>query len=94
MASYQALQVIDVRTPEEFAAGHIEGAKNIDFNGPDFATKLAALDKSKPVVVHCRAGGRSAKSLPAFQKAGFSKILHMKDGFSAWEAAKLPAVKE
>ena len=54
--------VLDVRTAEEFQAGHIPGAKNLDFFGNDFAQQVAALDKSKTYLVHCAAGGRSAKA--------------------------------
>ena len=54
--------VLDVRTPKEFEAGHIKGATNINFQDKDFADRIAKLDKSKTYVVHCAAGGRSAKA--------------------------------
>src|SRR5437868_12048214 len=54
--------VLDVRTKKEFDAGHIPGAVNLDWNGPDFAKKAAELDKSKTYLVHCAAGVRSAKA--------------------------------
>src|SRR3954470_11433636 len=56
--------VLDVRTPEEFKEGHIAGATNIDFRGPDFEKRIGQLDKSKSYLVHCAAGGRSTQSLP------------------------------
>lgn len=80
--------VIDVRTPAEFGLAHIEGAKNIDFNGPEFESKLQALDKKQPVLVHCAAGGRSTKSLPTFKKLGFATVIHLDGGFAAYEEAK------
>ena len=85
--------VLDVRTPEEFAEGHIKGAKNIDFHGRDFAARLKELDKSKPYLVHCRSGGRSTSSLATFKELGFEKIFHLDGGITDWEAAKLPLEK-
>jgi rhodanese-related sulfurtransferase len=84
--------VLDVRTEDEFKEGHIKGAKNVDFNAEDFAKKAAQVDKSKPVLVHCQAGGRSTKSLPTLEKLGF-EIYHLDGGFSAWEDAGKPVEK-
>jgi rhodanese-related sulfurtransferase len=86
--------VLDVRTPKEFAAGHIAGATNIDFNGGDFAKKLEKLDREKTYLVHCAVGGRSTKSLPDFQKLGFKQVIHLDGGMKTWEAAKGPVVKD
>jgi rhodanese-related sulfurtransferase len=85
--------ILDVRTPDEFAEGHLEGAKNIDFNAKDFAERLGKLDKEKPYLVHCRSGGRSGRSLATFEKLGFKKIYHLDGGILAWEDAGLPVVK-
>jgi phage shock protein E len=63
--------VLDVRTPEEFAAGHIPGAKNIDFHSPDFQKRVNALDKSKTYLVHCAAGGRSAAACGKLSRQNF-----------------------
>jgi len=82
--------VLDVRTPGEFAEGHIEGAINIDFTGDDFDAGIAKLDKSVPYVMHCASGGRSGKSLPKFESLGFKKIYHLNAGFSGWGDAGLP----
>lgn len=79
--------VLDVRTEEEFKAGHIPGAKNIDFHEPNFKQKLGALDKSKTYVLHCQAGGRSAKAEAMMKELQFKSILHLKEGFGKWEAA-------
>lgn len=86
-----AVLVLDVRTPEEFAEGHIAGAKNVDFMDDDFVKQVAALPADKPLVVHCAAGNRSAKAvakISAMQK--FAQILHMKAGFKGWKAAGKP----
>ena len=77
-----------VRAPEEFSLAHIEGAKNINFNGKDFEQELAKLDRKQPVLVHCAAGGRSTKSLAVFQKLGFEQVIHLDGGFTAYEEAK------
>jgi len=86
--------VLDVRTPEEYQAGHIAGAVNIDFKEKDFADKAAKLDKSKTYVVHCQGGGRSTKSLEVFKKLGFKSIVHLDNGFGSWQKAGLPVEKK
>ena len=85
--------VIDLRTNDEFKAGHIAGAKNIDFLGGDFAQKIGELDKSKTYLVHCASGGRSTRSLEVFKAQKFSSILHLNEGFKAWAAAGKPVEK-
>ena len=85
--------VIDLRTDAEFKAGHIAGAKNIDFLGSEFAQQIGALDKTKTYLVHCGSGRRSTKALEAFQTQKFSSILHLNDGFKAWETAGKPVEK-
>jgi rhodanese-related sulfurtransferase len=82
--------VLDVRTAEEFAAGHIAGATNLDFHNPDFEKKLSALDKTKSYLVHCAAGGRSAKTRDLMKKQQFQSIYHLEGGLKAWEKAGNP----
>lgn len=85
--------VLDVRTPEEFAAGHIAGAKNVDFKAADFAAKVAALDTGRAYLVHCAAGGRSGKTLDLMKGKNFAAIYHLSEGFKAWEKAGKPVEK-
>ena len=85
--------VLDVRTPEEFVAGHLAGAKNVDFKAADFAEKVAALDKSKTYLVHCAAGGRSSKTLDVMKGKNFAALYHLNEGFKAWEKAGKPVEK-
>ncbi len=85
--------ILDIRTPEEFQEGHLEGAKNIDFKADDFSEKIARLDRDKPYVVHCRSGGRSGSSLEIFKKLGFKNIIHLDGGILGWQEAKLPTTK-
>ena len=82
--------IVDVRTPQEFANGHIAGAKNIDINDPDFAKKIGALNAKSPVIVHCAAGRRGAKALPTLSQHKFPAIYHMNGGLNAWKAAGKP----
>ena len=82
--------VLDLRTPAEFAAGHIAGAVNIDFRAPDFAQQIAALDRAPRYVVHCGSGNRSGQALPLFQKLHFEAIYHLDGGITAWKEAGLP----
>lgn len=85
--------VLDVRTPKEFANGHLAEAKLIDFQSADFAKKLGELDRSKTYLVHCAVGGRSAQSLATFQKLGFKDVVHLDGGFRAWQKAGKPIEK-
>jgi len=79
--------LLDVRTREEYAAGHIAGAVNIDVNAPDFEEKVAKLDKHKTYLVHCGAGVRSAKACDKMSKLDFPKLYNLEGGFKAWEKA-------
>jgi rhodanese-related sulfurtransferase len=85
---------LDVRTPAEFKAGHIRGAVNVDYQGADFAKKVALLDKTTRYVLHCRSGRRSTGALPILEAAGIDKIEHMTAGIIGWRAAGLPLVTE
>lgn len=85
--------VIDVRTPDEFAQGHIEGAINVDVNSDTFIEDLAKLDKDTAYLVHCRSGKRSAKALEAMREASFTTIAHMNDGLNGWSEAGKPVVQ-
>jgi rhodanese-related sulfurtransferase len=86
--------VLDIRTPEEFAGGHLEGAKNIDFKSDGFAAALAKLDRDKPYLVHCQSGRRSTNSLKTFAELGFTRVYHLDGGIKAWQASKQPVVRD
>jgi rhodanese-related sulfurtransferase len=85
--------VLDVRTESEFKAGHIPGAVNVDVNAGDFDEKVAKLDKSKTYLVHCRAGGRSAKASKKMEGMGFKELYDLAPGFNGWEKAGKPVEK-
>lgn len=86
-------QLVDVRTPAEFATGHLEGAINIDIYSPDFEKRLAALDKNVPLYLYCRSGGRSGQALAKAKSLGFKKAVHMAGGITAWQGAGKKTVK-
>lgn len=87
------VQLVDVRTPEEFAEGHLENAINIDITADDFDSKIAALDKEKPVMVYCKAGGRSAKASSRLNELGFKNISDLEGGIINWNSENKPIVK-
>ena len=76
--------LIDVRTPDEFAAGYIENAVNIDFNAPNFNTQISTLDKEQPLLIYCAAGGRSAKAAALMESLGFKKVYELQGGYRNW----------
>jgi rhodanese-related sulfurtransferase len=79
--------VLDVRTPEEFAEGHIPNAKNLDVQASDFANQLKSLDKTVSYAVYCRSGKRSAAAADQMHTAGFTKVVDLAGGVVAWTAA-------
>ncbi|OYX22362.1 MAG: thioredoxin [Flavobacteriales bacterium 32-35-8] len=79
------VQLIDVRTQEEFNKGHIEGAQNINFFSPTFFDDISKLDKDKPVYLYCNSGKRSAKCAEKMIEIGFIKIYDLEGGFSKWK---------
>lgn len=82
-------QILDVRTSEEFESGHIDNAKNTDWFSADFEKSTANLDKTKPIFVYCKAGGRSAKASDKLAQLGFTQIYDLDGGFLKWESAGL-----
>jgi len=82
--------VLDVRTPEEFAKGHLEVAKNIDWKNNNFINKVEQIDKSKPVFVYCLSGVRSAAAAKKMREAGFTQVYELDGGIVKWRAANLP----
>ena len=79
------VQLIDVRSKEEYEKGSIAGAQNIDFFSPTFLEDINKLDKEKPVYLFCKTGGRSAKCAKKMVDEGFVKIYDLNGGFSKWK---------
>ena len=76
--------VLDVRTPAEFAEGHLENAVNIDFESGNFEEEVSKLDKSKTFAVYCRSGNRSGQAVKVMSKTGFTNIYDMDGGVIDW----------
>lgn len=86
-------QILDVRTPEEWNQGIIEGAHKINWFEDTFDTEVKKLDTSKPVMVYCASGGRSAKAMKKLSKMGFTEVYNLEGGMGAWKADKLKTVQ-
>jgi rhodanese-related sulfurtransferase len=86
-------ETIDVRTPREFKAGHIEGAVLMDYYSSDYLKKLRGLDRNKTYLIYCRSGNRSLKTLGMIKKMGFRKVFNMGRGMNQWHANGYRIVK-
>lgn len=78
--------IVDVRTPQEFATGHIANANNIDIYDNAFQSKALKLDKSKTILVYCRSGSRSAQAASILRKQGY-QVVDLAGGIGAWTSA-------
>ncbi|MBP6558323.1 MAG: thioredoxin fold domain-containing protein [Flavobacterium sp.] len=79
-------QLLDVRTPEEFSGEHINNAINVNWNADDFVTKANQYDKSKPIFVYCKVGGRSAQAAIKLTELGFKEVYNLDGGIMKWNA--------
>ena len=83
------IQLLDVRTPQEYQQGYIEGAVLINFFDPDFVTKVSTrFDKNKPLYIYCAVGGRSNKAAKKLIAVGFDSVYDLKGGFTKWKNFK------
>lgn len=85
----EEVQLVDVRTAEEFAEGHIPGAVNMDVNGVAFEAQIATLDTDRPVALYCRSGRRSKVAAEKVAKAGF-EVVELDGGVLSWTGDKEP----
>lgn len=85
--------ILDVRTPLEYADGHLPGAVNIDFDSPTFKDAVSHLDENRTYLVYCRTGARSATASKIMVELGFRHIYNMTGGFTEWQAQGFPVVK-
>ena len=77
--------LVDVRTPEEYVAGSVQGAENIDFLGENFKEEFAKFDKEKPVYIFCQSGNRSEKAGKVLSEMGFEEIYDIESGYLGWK---------
>lgn len=89
IAATPSPQILDVRTPEEFTAGHIDNAENVNWLGDNFVAGAEKFDKSKPVFVYCKSGARSQKAAEKLEELGFTTIYQLGGGIMKWDAAGL-----
>ena len=80
--------LVDVRKPTEFEAGHINGAKNIDWFSEGFDTAFAGLKKRQKIYVYCRSGKRSAKAAARLDSLGFKRVINLTGGYNAFKEAQ------
>jgi rhodanese-related sulfurtransferase len=83
---------LDVRTPGEYAEGHLEGAQLIDFQSGNFESEISSLDKDATYAVYCRSGNRSGQSVKVMHDAGFHNVYNLNGGVIDWANAGLPLV--
>lgn len=86
----ESVQLVDVRTVEEFVSGHIKGAQNIVYLSDTWSSEIEKLDKEDPVYVYCAKGGRSAKCAQLLADAGFKKVYDLEGGVTQWKEAGKP----
>ena len=79
--------LLDVRTPAEFATGHLPGAMNLDVESAEFATLVGQLDTAKNYAVYCRSGNRSKVAMTALQQLGITSAFDLSGGIGAWQSA-------
>ena len=94
MASKSDALLLDVRTPEEWEEGHLEGAAHADYWGDEAAFEAAmnAIPRTRPVLVYCAGGGRSGLTAKELVAAGHQEVYNLEDGISGWEGQGLPVV--
>jgi rhodanese-related sulfurtransferase len=84
------IQLLDVRTPEEYAEGHLKNAQNLNFHNENFKSQIAQLNKKKPIYLYCRSGGRSGKTATMLKEMGFTQVYDLQGGITQWKNEKLP----
>ncbi len=85
--------ILDVRAPNELEQGVIGKVKHIDFYNDNFKEELGKLDRSKPVLIYCHSGGRSAIAMSHLHELGFSEVYNLQGGITEWSEAGLEIVK-
>lgn len=93
MADKKEGVILDVRTAEEFAEGHIPGAINIDYNSENFKSEVQKLDKNKSYEVYCRSGKRSSASAEIMNELGFKNVVNLEGGILEWQENGFEVVK-
>ncbi len=80
----ESFMIIDLRTPQEFDAGHLNNAVNLDFFSSEFENTLKKLNRDRTYLIYCKSGGRSTKAYSKMVQLGFKKVYHMCEGYEGW----------
>ncbi len=94
LAEKTGCMVIDVRTPDEYAASHIPDAVNISLSSPAFTDLVGKLDRNGTYMVCCLHGGRGAKAVRIMKQLGFTRVYNLSGGVDRWRAEGLPVSRE
>lgn len=85
--------ILDVRTPDEYARGHIKGSVNENYFSPEFRSIISKLDRDKKYLVYCAQGTRGSRTMNLMRDLGFSDVTNIQGGISAWQDVGLPVEK-
>lgn len=85
--------ILDVRTKDDYDAGHIEGAKLMNYYATNFLRMASQLDRDATILLYCQKGRQSPQAFRALEKEGFSKLYILDGGLSEWEKAGLPLAR-
>ncbi|MFZ2472431.1 MAG: rhodanese-like domain-containing protein [Methanothrix sp.] len=84
-ADAKRLVILDVRTPQEYGMGHLNGSINLDFRSPSFGDEIARLDRDKAYLLYCRTGNRSGRVLKLMSSLGFPELYNLTKGIEQWQ---------
>ncbi|HLP28556.1 MAG TPA: rhodanese-like domain-containing protein [Candidatus Didemnitutus sp.] len=93
ISSKKGLLILDVRTPEEFAKGHLERARLMNYYEKSFMEQLKTLPRDRTLLIYCKSGRRSAETLTRLKTLGFKSAYNMLGGFDAWSKEKRRSTK-
>jgi rhodanese-related sulfurtransferase len=84
-AEGKCLEILDVRTAQEYDTGHLKGSINLDFKSPSFKDQAASLDRNKAYLIYCRTGRRSARAVMLMISLGFMELYNLTNGIEQWQ---------
>ena len=85
LADAKCLEILDVRTAQEYVLGHLDGSINLDFKSPSFSDLIARLDRDKAYLLYCRTGRRSARAVMLMSSLGFKELYNLTNGIEQWQ---------
>jgi len=94
LAQNPEIIILDIRTPEEFKNGHIEGSVNINYYANNFKDLIATLDPKSQYLVHCKSGRRSGRALPTMRELDIRNVIHLDGGIDHWTASGYKIIRD